>query len=405
MIRTMKDNKGMAFVVVLLVMLVVVVFGMSVLTTATADGRHAVVQQNGVQAYYLARAAVDDIGNYILKYKDLPAATDVAVGDTDVLNNGTYKIDELNEFTVDESPAFSVKATGEANGVKRTVELTISEMLPSEIIEHAIFTEESLDIRNMLVHGDIASGGTIDYRTTGGNAYDTSTYTATPGYTMTETFEAYFPINAEDLVEEPYSTWTSGTAISTVDSGDIVSLDIVSIGHGDTLLFDTGEDGDILNVTINTLNSTGGTICIAGAGTLKLYIVDGLDSKSNLVIEDEGDLELYLNEGIPAVFQTPLDLGAPEGDADYDPLLANKIRIFAGEDSHMELRANGTYYCYIIGPAADVSFYSDNTSVYGSVIANLLNPEGTPANAEITFVTPDDSWTIEDAGMKKRFYE
>lgn len=387
MIKSLKDNKGMALVTVIMIMVVLMIFGASVLLTATADSRHAAVQRRTIQANYLARAAVDDIGNYILEHEALP--TGVSIGDEVILSAGKYTVTDLNSFTSGGDPAFYVEVTGETGNMSSKVGLTISEDNPSDVFDHAIYTVGDLDIENMVVLGDVGSGGTILYSDSGSNAYDTSQFTPTPGYVLDEHYDE-FPI--PDVRTTPVSTW-DGTSAVSADA----TFDSIFVPNHDTLTFNTGASGNVLTVAVNSLvTDVQGTIEVTGEGILELYVYTLLDSKGSYTVESDAELVLYLDEGAEAYFQTPLTV---EG---ANP---NSVRMFLGEDSELHMQANGDFYCYIMGPEAEIYFQSDQTTVYGSVIGNILNPSGSQPNGSVVYVAPDDSWELEDAGFSKRFYQ
>lgn len=390
MIQPLKNNKGMAMVTVVMIMVVLMIFGVSVLSTATADSRHAVVQQRTIQANYLARAAVDDIGNYILEHKILPSG--VSVSDEVTLSAGKYTVTELNSFTSSGDPAFYVEVTGQVGETNSKVGLTISEDNPSDVFNHAIYTVSNLDIENMQVNGDVASLGTIIYSESGSNAFDTTQYTATPGYELKEEYEE-FPI--VDVRTTPVSTW-DGTSTVSADS----TFDSIDVPNHSTLTFNTGVSGNILTVAINSLvTDVHGSIEVTGDGLLELYIYSSLESKGNYNVGADAELVLYLDEGAAADFQTPLTVYGT------DPDKANQVRMFLGEGSSLYLQAGVEIYGYIMGPEANIYFQSSDTTVNGAVIGNILNPDPTSPNGVVNYVVPDDSWEIENAGMSKRFYQ
>jgi type II secretory pathway pseudopilin PulG len=384
--KYLKNEKGAALILVIIVMVVVSILGAALLTTSLADAKHAIRQENVIQANYLARAAVDDIADYIIANEHAPGM----VGSGKSFSYGSYVIDQI---TVNAAQSeFYVQATGTARGMSSTVALTVTRDLPSWVLDQAIFTYGDLNIEQMKVEGDIGSNGTVTFSTSGANAYDDVTYDATPG------------------MEKDYESIT----ISTDHAGGTIDINAsttpvisasgkyrnITVDNHDTLRFNTGA-GLTLQVGVSVLDvANHGTVLVEGTGTLELYVYGGLDSKGAFYRVYDGtndpELEFHIYDGVTAKFQTPLSL--VEND---DP---NKVRFFLGKDATLFLIANGTYNCFIIGPEANVVMQSSQTHVNGAIFGNILDGNGNKPMGEVTWVTPDDTWQLVDARLNKRFY-
>ena len=88
----MKNNKGFALPLVIFIVLILAVLMTSILTTSVADVRHAVYQDNKIQANYLARSAVDDIASYIMENETAPPIT---VPATKTFSFGEYTVNKI----------------------------------------------------------------------------------------------------------------------------------------------------------------------------------------------------------------------------------------------------------------------------------------------------------------------
>ena len=381
-----KNEKGAALILVIIVMVVVSVLGAALLTTSLADAKHAIRQENVIQANYLARAAVDDIADWIIANETVPGL----VGSTKALGFGSYVIDLI---TVNAAlTEFNIQATGTASGSSSTVALTVTRDTPSWVLDQAIYTFDNLNIELMNVEGNIGSAGTITYSTSGSNTYDTDAYEATPGV-------------SKDYDEVIVPT-TFNTGTTDIDAGTISEISVsanyrnITVGNGQTLTFNTGNGG-ILNVGVINLDvSNHGTVLVEGTGTLRLYVYGSLDSKGAFYrvydASNDPDLELWLYDGITATLQTPLSLVANDNP--------NQVRIYVGEGATLHMQANGTYNCFVIAPEASVVMQSSQTHVNGAIFGNILAGNGNKPMGEVTYVTPDDTWTLADARLNKRFY-
>ena len=384
--KYLKNEKGAALILVIIVMVVVSVLGAALLTTSLADAKHAIRQENVIQANYLARAAVDDIADYIIANEHAPGL----VGSGKTFSYGSYVIDQI---TVNAAQSeYYIQATGTARGLSSTVGLTVTRDTPSWVLDQAIYTFDNLNIELMKVEGNIGSSGTITYSTSGANTYDTDTYTPTPG--VTKDYD-------QVIVPTAFNTGTTDIDAATTPviavSGTYRN---VTVGNGQTLTFNTGN-GSTLDVGVINLDvSNHGTVLVEGTGTLRLYVYGRLDSKGAFYrvydASNDPDLELWIYDGITATLQTPLSLVVNDNP--------NQVRIYLGAGATLHMQANGTYNCFVIAPEASVVMQSSQTHVNGAIFGNILAGNGNKPMGEVTYVTPDDTWNLADARLNKRFY-
>jgi hypothetical protein len=386
------NRKGSALVSVLIAMLVLSIMAVAVLSTSLADTKHAVYHQDSIQSYYLARSAVDDVASYIISNKTAPSLT---LPTQKSFSFGSYTVDKLQASAG--NTVYYIEATGTINNNKKTVGLTLSKANPSDLFQHAIYTYSNLNIEQMVVSGDIASSGTIDYAKNGSNAYNTSLYTAYPGHTLDTVYSA-FPI------PDTYKN-TSGPDLVVNKTEEIISSNInynsITVSNDATsiLRFNTGSEGDILTVGVIDMDILGqqSKIIVDGDGLLKLYIYGTLSSKTNLTVADGAELELFVYQNATAEFQTPISVNENE-----DP---NKIRIYLDKDSLLDLQANGNYNAYIQGPEAFIKMQSSDTTINGAIIGNILQGMGSKPSGKVNYKAPDDSWSLYYATFNKRFYQ
>lgn len=383
----LKNNKGAALITVLIALVVLSILGIALMSTALADGKQAIYQQDKIQSNYLARSAVDDIASHIIATHNAPS---ISLPTTKSFDFGDYTVTKLQASH--SNTVFYIEATGKVNGTSSTVGLTVSKDNPSDLFDKAIYTFDDLNIELMNVSGDIASAGTIKYATNGSTEYDTDLWKAYPGATL-ELEYTVFPIDTDYMDLSNNNLSLSGEFTISSDT----SYNNVSVPNGSTLRF-VVTDGNTLIVGINNLSSgNSGSIIVEGGGLLKLYIYNTFESKGDFHVEDGSELELMVYKNALVELQTPLSFNPNE-----DP---NKVRIYLDEDSTLSLQANGNYNAYIHGPEAFIEMQSSQTTVNGAIIGNILQGNGNKPMGVVNYKKPDDSWSLYQAAFSKRFYQ
>lgn len=379
----LKNNKGMTMPLVLIIMVVLSILGITLLNTSLADANQAARQENKIQANYLARSAVDDVARYIKEYETSPSTG------SENLTFGSYKVDKIESS--EGGKVYYIQATGNNNGVNSTVGLTISKDKPADFLDNAIYTCSDLDITNMQVKGDIGSEGSITYSDNGANEYDTDNYEAKEGITVDDNYEQFPITDAYKDSSGPSIDTTTGNVEITSD-GNYNLINIPS----NSLILNTGSSVNTLEIGVMDLDlSNSGSIEVTGNGLLKLYIYNRFDSKGNINLHDDSDMEIFVDENAYFDSQTPLSISND----------SNRIRIYLGAGSTLDIQANGDYYAYIIGPEANIIMQSSQTKLYGAIFGNILNGTGNKPMGVVEYKAPDDSWELYNAAFNKRFYE
>jgi hypothetical protein len=393
----MHNNRGAALPLVIITMVVLMILGLAVLNISLADYKHAIYSERKIQANYLARAGADDIGNKIISEKSSTNAIPTLTGTYVDLGEGRkYTVDSMVQLTVTGYTGIVVSVIGEDNGVTSKVGLTITKDKASELLDKAIYSVGDLDISNLDVYGEVASGGDITYQPT---KYDTVAYgEPQEGIELNKNFEQ-LPIADPNLDDHTTldQTISSETVLETGFRYDTITIDNTA---SSILVFNTGTvDKAVYKVEIDsTFLSNSGKIKVIGNGILELYVMELFESKGTIEVANTAELEFHVMAGKTLDFQTALSVNAAE-----DP---NKVRIYLDAGSNLLLQANGNYNCYIIGPEANIKMQSDNTVINGAVIGNVFeNNNGNIANGVVNFKAPDDSWTPHNAGYNKKFYE
>lgn len=337
--KLIQNESGFALPTAMITMIVLTLLGTALWQYSVTDTRQVAMDQNKMQAHYIARAGAEAMAEHLI---NKPGTTGNLVEGTKLnpatgaLDNGTFEV----KITKDEGHPVTISSTGYVNSnIKDTVNLTLKPKSAPYIFDNVIFSYGDLDVTKMkLIDGDLESAGEI---------YAPSDYNNT--YEVIENSEKIFaePIFPSDLTTKTFSI---GTPIT--ESGNYGDITINS-NQGD-LVFDT--QGNELHVMVNTMSI-----------------------KDDIRILGEGKVFLYIKYS--ATFDTP---NIYNNDA-------NKFFIFLQDNCSFDVQANGVFNAFIYGPSADVILQSGNTEFHGAMIANIvvknetLDPLDSPSNASVSY--------------------
>lgn len=167
-----KCQKGSAFIIVLIVLMVLSILGAAVLNRSLAETKQVIYQANKMKAYYTARSGADALASYLINHPEEAANI---VNKTSSNHPGTGSING-NQFKITlqgSTPynSLSITSTGTVNNVSSSVTLTMQSS-PGDSFNDAIFTEEAPSLgNNLTVTGDTGTGdvGTNDTNAEFGN--------------------------------------------------------------------------------------------------------------------------------------------------------------------------------------------------------------------------------------------
>lgn len=387
----LKNNKGAALITVLIALVVLSILGIALMSTTLADGKQAIYHQDKIQSNYLARSAVDDIASHIITTHSAPS---LALPVTNSLDFGNYTINKIQSSH--SNTVFYIEATGTVNGTSSVVGLTISKDNNSDVFDKAIYTLNDLDISGMKVEGNIGSGGKITIsENTGANFYDKQKWTIEE-YSFLEFEYSQIPV-VDSYKDNSNSNNLLVSGEVTITNEDPYEYRYTKIdtqnNSSNILIFDTKNEIMTVGVTIFE-NGNQSKVIIGGGGLLKLYIYDTLDSKGDFTVIDNTQFELILYKNAQATFTTPLTL-------DANP---NKVRMYLDADSKLHLQANCIVNGYIYGPEAEILMQA-GAIVNGAIIGDVLSGQGNQPGGSVNYISPDDSWTLDEYAFNKRFYE
>lgn len=372
----LHNEKGFAMPLALMVMLVVTLLGTALWQYSYTDTIQVDRSVKKTQAHYIARSAADATAEYIEKntneVQTLLDATSSNPG-TGSLGNGEFDVQVLGSV----DGLITIKSIGyvDSKRIKDTVTLTMKRLSNSEIFDRAIYSVNDLDITNMRVTGDVESKGSIipeDYD--GGGRYEHSERDFPPPVFPHPDLPAWNPIVeswGENVIlangsKEPDPYW-----VEPFDIAGEYEFNRIEISNQRKLRFDT-TGYDKLTIVVDTLIAEG-DVEIYGGGKVELYIKGYARFHTPLVVNDEDSSDLF---------------------------------IYLAPASKLELQANGEINGFIYGPTATVLVQSDNSTINGGIIANVVikNDSSNTPNGEVNFEPILDDEMTPWITMYERLY-
>ncbi|MBN2796273.1 MAG: hypothetical protein JXR88_12760 [Clostridia bacterium] len=318
------NKRGSSLVMTIFLVMLLSVMALSLFTIMVTDKKQVVQQEDKMQSYYLARSGADIVAEFLI---DNPSQIITLNGATsDDFNYGpigdhislTVAIEEFYPAPWNEPKTISIKSTGFSGERQDYIELWLNRIT----MDHAIFSEHSIDLENMnVVNGDVGSNENI---------------TGDP--------------NVRTGVDYPYMD----LEIHTQEFPTSYSMES-NINENSDYTFTT-QQSDIENIRLNlpsgaiTFDTTGGDIDI---------VVNDFYAKGDIIILGTGRVTLYVET--VANFQTP---NMTSGDPD-------QLIIYLDTGAALSLSTPLGFSGRIIGPEATVSL-SSNSTLTGSVIANYF---------------------------------
>lgn len=350
-----KGRKGMALGLVIIIMAVLSILGVALLSLSVASANSIAYQDKSKQAYYLARSGADAVSTHLIRnpadVKDIFAKTSE---NNTHFDNGNFKVKVEENGNL-----INVTGTGNVSGVEKSTTAVITRLTIGEMIDKAIYSNSPLDISGMKVEGDIQSGGNINFKTNGSHAYDTKKNSALSN--NPKHIETTFPPNLNY-----YSNKDLKVLGPTIEIKDSYKFDSITIEQNKTLKIIANDE--VVNIVVNTLEAKGNiNIETTGKGRVNIFVITRMEVKTKGNINND------------------------------DP---NKLSIYMQKGSVFDMQANIKVFAYVIAPEADAVIQSNQSTIYGALIANTLTKnESNGANGSVVYVPPKGSSEF-DPNMK-----
>ena len=351
----LRNTRGIALPLVLITMVILGLLGTVVLQFGVTDAQQTARDLHRTQAYYAARAGADAMAEHLIKN---PTQIPAIVSQTSFSQLAEGELDTGQTFGVDVFGdmvnGITITSVGESSGITRRLALELQLMDAAAIFEDVIYTYGDLDVASMkTIIGDVTSAGSIIVPN--GFGFDSNPYTY-----------RFYPSPVfpnPSLPMDPNST------------GGVVNI-------GNNQEYTIAGEYHYTDITM----APNGKLTFKTNGTNMRVVVDNLETKGNVIIDNSagGRVELFIASS--ADIQTPLVVNSG------DP---NHLVIYLADGIDFTMIANGTTQAYIYGPYANISVQCCRSTIFGAVIANLVvrMPNGTqPSIGNFIYHPPDDDF-------------
>lgn len=435
--KKLFDNKGMAFVNVILAMVIAVILVTAMMTLSLRENVQAIDQSENMKAYYIARSGAETMVHR-LKTIEKEYWDDFTTEHTTIpidYSDGSMTVKVKRSGSI-----FNVLSNGFYNGESQNSE---AELIynPNTNLEYALFS--NLDMTGLNL-GDlyyyIGSNGEINF----GNQGDEGLYEEWTmeyqeiEYSYTEPSFLGLSNATMDLSIETNNTHLTDTGsisyenIETGNSNSVWQIDVdgadfkkyineddSSTQDGDVKFKVIGstepgykesdenwliikiEDSAVLDGDIEIIDSHPDT-----ADNLVIVIEDYFKLGGELKYDDSfiGNVEIYVTDKDNDLDDSADGISGDSNEGDAD-LIINSPQVIAGgenypsrlifylsQNSHAIISVNSEIHGYIIGPDAKVSLANGQTTFYGAIIANEIE---VASNVHIYYDFPDGSNEIK----------
>ena len=383
-----KNERGYALVLVLVVMLALFMLGTALIGVSTSQVKEAVKQQERVQAYYLAYSGALAVKEWVISGEEVPEGESDPV-DLDV---GSFEV-EVNEV----GNQLTITSRGTVDGFTETVSVTLNRQpggsngglpFPTDM---AVFSNTIINMPNGTIYGPIGTNETEtnSIQLSGGasvhgnvwvgpdasedilylahnsiNVGDIYELSDQRNYQMPE-FPDYptdYPVYSDTTIAE--DQWNSHQLVENgflngshwllQDSYNLNTLSIdgdytfteILMNNDYELFFDLG--GEDRNIIVDHLNLVNGHISLIGGGSLTIYVKDQISFGSSSLLNAKN------NSG---------------SQSDIDRLKIyykgdNPIALTGGQKVHGSLFSSSQ--------SANLSF-GNGSGFYGTVVTNASN--------------------------------
>lgn len=349
MFKLIKNEKGAALAYVVLTMLVLMVLGTTTLNVSVAENQYSIKNEYDTQADYVAKAGADITARYIV---DNP--TEPTTGLSGSIGDGTYS----TVVTYPTPTTVQIVSTGVVGSSTAQVTLMMSGITYQNLFSGIRQTGiDDLDLSAMdisyedgstvLIEANVASLEQItldSVSTADPNIITALNNIPPPPFVIPDStgFQTTLPEEIDQTL-----TFTGNYRLTSLEKA-----------NGQTLIFDT--QGADQHIVVNTLGFYGsqGQVLITGGGNVHIYILDA------------GEI------------QTPVKIN------EYDP---GVMFIYVAEGKTLTIMANGVVNAYIYAPDATVEIQSDDTTIVGSIVGQIINRGNVNgAKGNFHFVPLDD---------------
>ncbi|WP_156782289.1 DUF7305 domain-containing protein [Geosporobacter ferrireducens] len=355
MYRYLKNQKGGALVMVLVVMVVLSILGVSLLGSSVAETKFAVHQNNKIKAYFLAKSGAEATAAWMRN----PANNGSSLINKTANNNTIVGIDGAFDIITTQDAVdpdlVHIKSIGRVNNAQSEVILTLKKTVTSS---PGVFTN-ALSATNMIAlageskifNGDIQSG----------------TINNSGGLTLAQRLNGY---------SASYDSFTASPFGFPVDPSGYGNILMKSSGGGSVQPARLNDDGSS-NLLVYKKFTVEGRNTIAkintgGTGNIVELVVEELDLQ-NGIFKIDGSGKLYIYVKSKAFFGN----SATNFINETTPDSPSKLVLFLGNNmtSTTILDSNTGFSGFIYAPEADITIMGSR-GFYGAIIGKNVTVSG-----------------------------
>ncbi len=370
----LKNEKGLAMPLVLVILLVLALLGVALWNYSMSELNQSVRDEKRSRAYYVARAGAEsaardimndpypltlipEVGDYIvsadLEYEppipvDSESSEDKFVGDIKV---------ELKRVT---DNSVEITGTGSVDDISQSVSIVLE---TQEEFDGVVYSHGNLDFQQgVTLSGDIVSGGLVSPPDNFDGTIKEETEIKFPEAEFTEVPDSYSGTLTVDKDETLRVSRTSN--IDIVDSdGQAGPYQKVYIGHSATLKLDAADGPVTLETKIFDMHNNAEMLEFATSkGNDLTLIVDEIDLK-RIKVTGDGTANIYV--------RSMINVQTPHANVEDGALLF--VRLDKG--CIMEIQANSKFEGLVYGPEAVVEI-GGNADFHGAMIVEQLKGSG-----------------------------
>ncbi|RQD74088.1 MAG: hypothetical protein D5R97_08355 [Candidatus Syntrophonatronum acetioxidans] len=396
--KLLRDEKGLALPLVLVVLIVISLLGIALFNYSTSELTHSVREEKKARAHYIARAGAESLARHIME--DMGILDEVKnIGDKIVFDEQDFTVvyqgleekeeekvgDLLVELERITDYRVEVTGIGTVDEVSQRVKILLE---TQEKFDGVVYSLGSLDFQNNVsISGDVFSGGEVKFggKTVEEDEWDNHSQVngiIRPGVKITfpppefpdepDSYEGELDVSNDYTIA--HNSPENNQALKKINIGNNAELTI-DASYGDVFVeaekLDMHQNGELLLKTSSHHDLT----LVVDTVTLRRVRVTG-DGTARLYVRSEANVQ------------------TPHGDIVDE---GAHLLVFLEQDAIMELHANSHFEGLVYGPEATVEI-GGNADFTGSMTVEHL--KGRKGNITIgsaqTEIKQEYSWDLLD---------
>jgi hypothetical protein len=352
----LRNEKGMALPLVLIVMVVLFILGVALLQYATTEAVQVSRSEKSMQAYYLARSGAEAMAEHLINNPSAVSQYLNKTGTGSVPDSGgSFSV----QVTEDADGNIRIESTGSVEDVSERLILTLALKDPGGIFDSAIYSKNDPALSALKsIEGNVSSNTTISGA----------------------------PNTRVSGVDLPYRPWvfTEPIAPEGLSIDPINGSNFEVDNHNSILIIGSYEYSGI------STKSNGTIVFDTRSGDLEIVVNGNLLVKGAFEVLGNNNVYLFL-------YGNANEMKTQDG-ANYP---GKQMYVFLMNNSTLTLKTgNREFKGFIYGPNATVNLENADPGAEGAIIAGSFSAKGQPS---IKYSPPDIS--VQDLGKYIKLYE